>query len=98
MSQITDTEVQAIMSQMLAVAEEVPGTEVKIPEEQLAKLVRSCRALFLKQPMLLEISAPLNICGDTHGQYFDVLRLFEMGGKPPESNYLFLGDYVDRGN
>lgn len=81
---------------LLSVKNSKPGTEVNLPEELITRIVRASRELFLAQPMLLEISSPVNICGDTHGQYADMLHLFDMGGFPPESNYLFLGDYVDR--
>jgi serine/threonine-protein phosphatase PP1 catalytic subunit len=84
------------ISSLLSVKSSPPGTEVNLPEDQIIKVVRAAREVFLSQPVLVEVNAPINICGDTHGQYSDMLRLFEMGGYPPEANYIFLGDYVDR--
>lgn len=55
------------------------------------------REIFLSQPSLLELSPPVKVVGDVHGQYGDLIRVFTKCGFPPLTNYLFLGDYVDRG-
>ena len=74
-----------------------PGKEINLSEEEIKFLCSESKNIFLKQPILLELGPCLNICGDIHGQFYDLLQLFELGGYPPEKNYLFLGDYVDRG-
>lgn len=72
-------------------------TNVNLDQTELTNICMMSRELFLSQPVYLELVAPIRICGDTHGQFYDLLRIFETGKLPPEDNYLFLGDYVDRG-
>jgi len=90
-------EVDEVIDKCLEAKGGKPGKLVQVPEAQVKALCTAVRTVFLDQSALLELEAPLKICGDVHGQYHDLLRLFEYGGFPPESNYLFLGDYVDRG-
>ena len=89
-------DIDKIITDLLKVRRLKPGTQVKLAQEDIIGILSKARAVFMSQPMLLEIRGPINICGDTHGQFYDLLRLFEMGKFPPQSNYLFLGDYVDR--
>ncbi|XP_042049689.1 serine/threonine-protein phosphatase PP1 isozyme 9-like [Salvia splendens] len=73
------------------------GKQVQLSEAEIRQLCVSARQIFISEPNLLQLESPIRICGDIHGQYQDLLRLFELGGYPPVSDYLFLGDYVDRG-
>jgi serine/threonine-protein phosphatase PP1 catalytic subunit len=86
-----------ITQRLLGLRGSPPGTLASLAEHEIKLLCQRARPILLSQPMLLELEAPLKICGDVHGQYTDLLRLLEYGGFPPETNYLFLGDYVDRG-
>lgn len=68
-----------------------------LKNSEITAVSLAARDIFLSQPTLIELSPPVKIVGDVHGQYSDLIRLFEMCGFPPAANYLFLGDYVDRG-
>ena len=95
------TEIELDVDKIIEKLQEVrgarPGKQVSQDESQIIGLCVTAREIFMSQPVMLEQEAPLKICGDVHGQYYDLQRLFEYGEFPPDSNYLFLGDYVDRG-
>ena len=92
-----DLNVDSIIERLTAVRSEKPGKLISLKETEILGLISTAKEIFMEQPVFLELQGPLKICGDIHGQYYDLLRIFEYAGYPPESNYLFLGDYVDRG-
>ena len=89
--------IENVIENLLDVKGKKVGTYAIIKEDEIKLLINKCKEIFVKQPVFLELEAPIAILGDIHGQYSDLLRLFDYGGYPPKSNYLFLGDYVDRG-
>ena len=75
----------------------LPSKEVNLSESEIKFLITKAKKILMSQPIFLELESPLTVCGDIHGQYADLLKLFEIGGFPPNTNYIFMGDYVDRG-
>ncbi|KAK8808621.1 hypothetical protein WA158_008522 [Blastocystis sp. Blastoise] len=66
-------------------------------EKDIEKICSKAKEILIKEQNIQPIQTPITVCGDVHGQFYDVLELFKVGGKCPDVNYLFLGDYVDRG-
>lgn len=71
--------------------------EGRLSFDQTMYILQKGTSLLLSEPNILEIPAPAHVCGDIHGQFYDLMKLFEVGGQVGSMTYLFLGDYVDRG-
>ncbi len=68
-----------------------------LPENEVKALCDKAREILIDESNVQPVKCPVTVCGDIHGQFQDLLELFRIGGNCPETNYLFMGDYVDRG-
>lgn len=97
MKSTPDCNVDEILAKLNAARLSKTQKPVNLLENEIKWLAMTVKEICIDQPIHLELESPLNICGDIHGQFFDLLKVLETAGIPPDANYLFLGDYVDRG-
>ncbi|XP_042753015.1 serine/threonine-protein phosphatase PP2A-2 catalytic subunit isoform X2 [Lactuca sativa] len=68
-----------------------------LTESEVKTLCEQARTILVEEWNVQPVKCPVTVCGDIHGQFYDLVELFRIGGNPPDTNYLFMGDYVDRG-
>jgi len=68
-----------------------------LTEAQVASLCQAAREILIDEANVQPVRCPVTVSGDIHGQFYDLIELFRIGGRPPYTNYVFMGDYVDRG-
>ena len=68
-----------------------------VSESDVKQLCTKAREILVEESNVQSVDAPVTVCGDIHGQFYDLVELFSEGGQCPETNYLFMGDFVDRG-
>lgn len=68
-----------------------------IKESEVKALCDRAKEILSNETNVVKVESPITICGDIHGQFYDLMELLKVGGECPETNYLFMGDFVDRG-
>lgn len=68
-----------------------------LTEKEVKFICEKSKEIFNCESNIVEVHSPVTVCGDIHGQFYDLIELFRIGGPCPGTNYLFMGDYVDRG-
>lgn len=68
-----------------------------LTEAEIKKLCQRVKEILIEESNVQPVYSPVTVCGDIHGQFHDLLELFRTGGELPSTNYIFMGDFVDRG-
>jgi serine/threonine-protein phosphatase 6 catalytic subunit len=69
-----------------------------LEETELKQLCDLVKEIFMEESNVQPVNSPVTVCGDIHGQFYDLLELFRQGGEIPKTSYIFMGDFVDRGH
>ena len=97
-SRVSAVDVNDLIQRLISVGLSASNSKrLCLTNSEIIGVCRAARGIFLSQPTLLELGTPVKVVGDIHGQFGDLMRIFQLCGMPPTANYLFLGDYVDRG-
>lgn len=76
-------DIDAVIKTLLEAKNGKPGKYINLQEHEIIGIAQTVKEMFMSSDMLLKIKAPIKVFGDIHGQYYDMLRLFEYGGFPP---------------
>ena len=68
-----------------------------IPQDDVLSLCNKAKEILMQEQNVHHVPIPATVVGDIHGQFYDLLELFDVGGQVPSVNYVFMGDFVDRG-
>lgn len=82
----------------IAVLQDHLFREGRVAKDVFLEVIKMASDIFSQEPNLLKLKDPITVVGDLHGQYFDFVKMLEVGGPPGDTQYIFLGDYVDRGS
>eukprot|EP00037_Helgoeca_nana_P013541 m.124772 g.124772 ORF g.124772 m.124772 type:complete len:314 (+) comp22090_c3_seq2:276-1217(+) len=92
-------EMEVLLDRQLAqlLPQDSTAEAVQLTESEIMTLCEMAKEVLTTEPNVQSVPAPCTVVGDIHGQYHDLAELFRIGGRSPDTNYVFLGDYVDRG-